>query len=121
MTTLFIYQVNDRLVGDDSWELLGLINHTLNLDDSRNASTDVLCLVNLSALSGKISRNTMSKFLYSVNSGSLKKLRELRTDALDSIKVSMICPGKNKLSADTGSLLKSLASSRSLALLKKLI
>ena len=63
----------------------------------------------------------MSELLDGVDACGLEKLSELRTDTLDSVEVSVVCPGEDELAGDAGLVLKSLAACRGCALGEELV
>ena len=81
----------------------------------------MLLLVNLVHLCNEICSITVSKFLYSIHTCSLKKFCKLRTDTLYSIEVSMVSPSKDEFTGDTCLLLERLTACRSSTLFKKLV
>ena len=108
------------LVGHDSREFLGLIDHLLEFTGGRDSLGAVLFLVDLDHGLFEIGGIAVSEFLDGVDTSGLKQFGELGTDALDTEQVSVVDPGQDEVMTDTGCILEFLAALRALAFLKEL-
>ena len=68
----------DILVSHCTRKFLGAVDHLLDLLCNRNTAYEVLLLIDLKHLCCKILSIAVSKFLYCINAGSLKKFCKLR-------------------------------------------
>jgi hypothetical protein len=90
------------LVVNDSGQLLGLLNPFLHHGEGGRASDKPFFLVGLQHLLKQILRVPLCQLHDGVYTGSFKQLGILSLNAFDAFKISMVEPGQNSFSTDTG-------------------
>ena len=108
------------LISHDTRKFLSFVNHLLYFACNRNSLYKVLFSIDLFHLCYKIFCIAVCKFLYGVNSCSLKKLGKLRTYSLYPEKVGMVAPFEDEFLRNACLLSYCLASFRTSAFFKKL-